>query len=274
MRSRILNSWHIHCNFCEKCTKIYQFIRYSFYEWKLNGSKNQKGRKKKINRFWVCNKKHFRNDILHSIIIKWSMFMWIFSIPFLHARLCIFFALCSFDSLNKLFIYFYVFFSITFHPISFTIISSYMLFFRILFVPNYFPRNQRIFRLSSLLLVLSNQRSSTSEWSSSCFPFLHYSRIHKLIQIFHQLSFFFLFCSSRHVLSTIILYHVCRERASNHQKKCALIFFFLSFKLRQDKKKKILKLKTKRNFQQFIVVVCHKIKFHNFHRFLCVVRYI
>lgn len=220
MRSKILNSLHIHCNFWEKCTKIYQFIRYSFYEWKLNGSKNQKGRKKKINRFWVCNKKHFRNDILHSIIIKWSMFMWIFSIPFLHARLCIFFfffALCSFDSLNKLFIYFYVFFNHI--PSNFFYNHIFLhAFFRILFVPNYFPRNQRIFRLFSLLLVLSNQRSSTSKQSCSCFPFLHYSRIHKLIQIFHQLSFFFIFCSSRHVLSTIILYHVCRERTSNNQK--------------------------------------------------------
>lgn len=161
-----------------------------------------------------------------------------------------------------------MYFSITFHPISFTIISSYMLFF-VFCLFQIISQEINGFFASSLLLVLSTQRSSTSEWSSSFFwslllsffALLSYPQTHSNLP---SIVFFF----ARHVLSTIILYHVCRERASNHQKKCQ------TQEKKPKKTKKILKLKTKRNFQQFIVVVCHKIKFHNFHRFLCVVRYI
>jgi len=165
----------------------------------MNGSwmevKIKKGERKKINRFWVCNKKHFRNDILHSIIIKWSMFMWIFSIPFLHAR---FFLRCalSIHWINYLFIFMY--FSITFHPISFTIISSYMLFF-VFCLFQIISQEINGFFASSLLLVLSTQRSSTSEWSSSFFwslllsffALLSYPQTHSNLP-----SIVFFFCSS------------------------------------------------------------------------------
>lgn len=108
-----------------KAHYLHQFIRGSFYEWRKNLQKNGK----RINRFRACNKKHFRNDILHSIIIKWSMFMWIFFIPFIPLA-ALFFVCCAaqLDSLNKLFIYFSCIFSFsfTFLPISF-FLQSYLL---------------------------------------------------------------------------------------------------------------------------------------------------
>lgn len=104
------------------------------------------------------NKKHLRNDILHSIIIKWSMFIRIFFIPSL---------LIFFHSSNNLFCSF--FHSNAFLHTKFSSISlSRELYFAIkqFFVPNCFTRNQRIFRLFLPLLVLSLLCDQTIEPSS------------------------------------------------------------------------------------------------------------
>lgn len=137
-----------------------------------------------------------------------------------------FFALCSFDSLNKLFIYFYVFFSITFHPISFTIISSYMLFFVFCLFQIISQEINGFF--ASLPCCLSYQTNDHQQANDAVLAFLFCIPLVSTNSFKSSINCLF-FCFTPLVMSYPLLFYImCVEKElQTTKKKCALIFFFI-----------------------------------------------